>query len=48
MEAVIICLGKEEDTPKGNRLHGMLSTLLSNTLSPQEKEKILEEMKKNH
>ncbi len=43
MEAVMICLGKEEDVSKGNRLHGMLFTLLSDKLSPQEKEKILEE-----
>lgn len=43
LEAVMICLGKEEDMAKGNKLHGMLSTLLSSKLSPQEKETILEE-----
>ena len=43
MEAVMICLGKEEEVEKGNRLHGVLSTLLSDKLSPREKEKILEE-----
>ena len=39
----MICLGKEERKDKGNKLHGFLSTLLSSTLSPQEKEDILED-----
>ena len=43
MEAVIICLGKEENITKGNPLHGMLTTLLSETLKPKEKEHILKE-----
>ena len=43
LEAVMICLGKEKDREKGNDLHGMLSTLLSNELSPKEKENLLEE-----
>lgn len=43
LEAVMICLGKDKDIAKGNKLHGMLSTLLSNELSLQEKENILEE-----
>ena len=43
MEAVMICLGKEDEVQKGNKLHGMLSTLLSDTLTPSEKEDILEQ-----
>ena len=43
LEAVMICLGKEEKIKEGNKLHGMLATLLSGSLSPQEKEQILEE-----
>ena len=43
LEAIMICLGKEERKDKGNKLHGFLSTLLSSTLSPQEKEDILED-----
>ena len=43
LEAVMICLGKDEDVKKGNLLHGMLQTLLSEQLSPREKENILEE-----
>lgn len=38
MEVVMICLGREEYASNGNRLHGMLSTLLSQKLSPEEKE----------
>ncbi|MBP3617365.1 MAG: hypothetical protein J6J38_04935 [Lachnospiraceae bacterium] len=41
MEVVMICLGREECAGKGNRLHGMLSTLLSRKLTPKEKEKHL-------
>lgn len=43
LEAIMICLGKEKNIKKGNRLHGMLSTLLSDSLSPKEKENILTE-----
>lgn len=43
MESVFVCLGKEEEAEKGNALHGMLSTLFSERLQPEEKEKILEE-----
>ena len=42
LEAVIVCLGKEEEVGRGNKLHGMLSTLFSERLQPEEKEKILE------
>jgi len=42
MEAVMICLGEEKEVAKGNSLHGMLSTLLSQNLTPEEKERILE------
>ena len=41
MEVVMVCLGREEAASRGNRLHGMLSTLLSEKLLPEEKEKIL-------
>lgn len=43
LEVILICLGKDKDGNKGNALHGMLSTLLSEQLTPQEKEAILEE-----
>ena len=43
MESIIICLGNEERASKGNKLHGMLSTLFSMKLTPQEKETILEQ-----
>lgn len=38
MEVIIVCLGREEKAERGNRLHGMLSTLLSEKLTPKEKE----------
>ena len=41
MELVMVCLGREEKAFKGNRLHGLLSTLLSQKLTPKEKEKRL-------
>lgn len=43
MEVVMVCLGREEEVRKGNRLHGMLSTLLSQNLKPAKKEEILSE-----
>ena len=41
MEVVMICLGKEDHATDGNRLHGMLSTLLSRKLTPKEKKEHL-------
>jgi len=41
MELVMVCLGREENAKKGNRLHSLLSTLLSPKLTPKEKEKRL-------
>ncbi|MGN1084035.1 MAG: hypothetical protein ACI4QX_03465, partial [Lachnospiraceae bacterium] len=41
MEVVMVCLGREEAVTRGNRLHGMLHTLLSQKLRPEEKEEIL-------
>ena len=41
MESVFVCLGKEEEAGRGNKLHGMLSTLFSERLQPEEKEEIL-------
>ena len=38
----MICLGKEENVKQESELHGFLSTLLSDKLSPKEKEKVLE------
>ncbi len=38
MEVVLICLGRREEAANGNRLHGLLSTLLSEKLTPKEKE----------
>lgn len=43
LEAVMICLGEEKEVAKGNLLHGMLSTLLFQNLTPGEKERILEQ-----
>ncbi len=42
LESVFVCLGKEEEAGRGNKLHGMLSTLFSERLRSEEKEKILE------
>ena len=41
MELVLVCLGTPESENKGNELHGLLDTLLSRELTPQEKEKII-------
>ena len=41
MEVITVCLGKESEKSRGNRLHGMLSTLFSKTLKPAEKKTIL-------
>lgn len=41
MELVLVCLGTPKSEKKGNELHGLLDTLLSMELTPQEKEKII-------
>ena len=43
LEVVMICLGKQKEAHRGNRLQGMLSVLLSDSLKPGEKESILEQ-----
>ncbi len=43
LEVVTICLGKENDTSKGTEIHKLLSTLLSESLSPKKKTSILNE-----
>lgn len=41
MELVLVCLGNSNSENKGNDLHGLLDTLFSAELAPQEKETIL-------
>jgi len=41
LELVLVCLGTPEAENKGNELHGLLDTLFSPELAPQEKETIL-------
>ncbi|MBQ8549382.1 MAG: hypothetical protein IJ427_12860 [Lachnospiraceae bacterium] len=41
LELVLVCLGTSEAENKGNELHGLLDTLFSPELAPQEKEAIL-------
>ena len=41
LEAVMVCLGREEKAEEGTQLHGLLSTLLSAKLAPDEKKEIL-------
>ena len=41
MELVLVCLGTPKAKNKGNELHGLLDTLLSPDLLPEEKEKII-------
>ena len=43
MEMVLVCLGSPESKNKGNDLHGLLDTVLSPDLKPEEKERILTE-----
>lgn len=43
LELVMVCLGRENMASKGNELHGLLSTLLSETLEPIEKKEILKQ-----
>ena len=42
LSVIMICLGKEEDTSKGNKLHQLLTTILSGKLSIQQKKEMLE------
>lgn len=41
MELVLVCLGTPKSKNEGNELHGLLGTLLSPDLTPQEKETII-------
>lgn len=41
MELVLVCLGTSQSENEGNELHGLLDTLLSPNLAPQEKETII-------
>ena len=41
MEMVLVCLGSPESKNKGNDLHGLLDTVLSPNLTPEDKERIL-------
>ncbi|MBO5338043.1 MAG: hypothetical protein J6A94_13045 [Lachnospiraceae bacterium] len=43
LEVVMICLGREEKLTAGTMLHGLLSTLLSDELEPNEKKQILKQ-----
>ena len=43
MELVIVCLGRPEDAGQGTELHQLLSTMLSEKMTPREKLKIMEE-----
>lgn len=43
MELVMVCLGKPEDAEKGTKLHQLLTTVLSDTLTPEEKQKEMKE-----
>ena len=39
----MVCLGRPEDAVKGTEMHRLLTTVLSKELTPQEKQKIMEE-----
>lgn len=41
MEVVMVCLGETGRAEKGTKLHGLLNTLLSSEIKPEEKKKIL-------
>lgn len=41
LEAVIICLGKEDNKSKGTKMHQLMSTLLSTTIDLEQKKDIL-------
>lgn len=43
LEAVIICLGKEENKSKGTKLHRLISTLLSTSIKVKDKKQVLKQ-----
>lgn len=43
MELVMVCLGKPENAESGTELHQLLTTVLSDTLTPEEKKKEMQE-----
>lgn len=43
MEMITVCLGNPEHVEKGNELHKLLNTVLSEQIEPEEKKKKLEE-----
>ena len=43
MELVMVCLGRPETAVQGTELHQLLNTVLSEELTPQEKQKIMKE-----
>lgn len=43
MEMIMVCLGRPEEAGQGNELHRLLSTVLSEELTPAEKKKIMKE-----
>ena len=43
MELIMVCLGKPEHSEKGTELHKLLSTVLSDTLTPEEKKKAMQQ-----
>ena len=43
MEAVIICLGKEDNKSKGTKLHQLISTLLSTVIKTEDKKRVLKQ-----
>jgi len=40
---IMVCLGRPEEAGQGNELHRLLSTVLSEELTPAEKKKIMKE-----
>lgn len=43
MSVIMVCLGKDGDVERGNRLHRLLTTLMSDKLTVQQKKDILEQ-----
>lgn len=43
LDVVIICFGKEENVRKGNKLHKLLNTLITNEMDTSEKRRVLEQ-----
>ncbi len=43
MELVLVCLGRPEDAEQGTKLHQLLTEVLSDTASPEEKKKVMQE-----